>query len=182
MREQDQEWHDIPGYNGRYQINKDGDVRSTYMGRTRILTCRPNKTKYRAVTVQLTKGPDFPCRHVKVLQLMVITFLGGNRPGLRPYHKDGNNLNNALYNIGFATQSEIGKRFGGRYNRKPVAKVTRTGEVIEVYKSVREAGRKNFIDYGQISDRCVGKVADEYDVNGCSFRYVDDVVRDGKEW
>lgn len=77
MRKQDQEWHDIPGYNGRYQINRDGDVRAVAHWREpRVLKCRPNHTRKGAVTVQLLR-PSGKVRHEKVVSLMVNTFLGG---------------------------------------------------------------------------------------------------------
>lgn len=174
-------WYEIPGFDGRYQISRDGVVRSLMHKEPRILTARPNPGKCNAVTVQLSR-PGKPARHEKVLQLMVRTFYPNYDRKLKPYHRDGNTLNNALSNIAFGTQSQIGKRFGGKYVRRPVCKVDWYGHVMETYPSIAEAGRANYIASKSIWDRCRGRLKDPYLPGGYTFVYLDTVIRMGKEW
>lgn len=78
------------------------------------------------------KGTD-----AKVLSLMVDTWMGGKRPGLVPYHKNGDLKDNWVGNIGFASRKELGRKTGASAGRKPVVKVDPEGEIVAVYSSAR---------------------------------------------
>lgn len=107
------------GYGGMYEISDMGDVRSWRWRGTRRASSphllqpfvRKQGRKGRALFVKLTdadgKGTD-----AKVLSLMVDTWMGGKRPGLVPYHKNGDLKDNWVGNIGFASRKELGRKTG----------------------------------------------------------------------
>lgn len=168
-------WHDIPGYNGKYQINAEGQIRSMFGKTPKMKRCKPNPGKYNCVTVQMTR-PDGVARHEKVLQLMVRTFYPDYDRRLKPYHIDGNNMNNRLENIGFATQSDIGKRFGGA-RRRAVCKVDQEGNVLETYRSVADTVRKNPFSGNNVLRRLKNRTKNPFAETGYTFQYMDDVLR-----
>lgn len=107
-----EEWRDVPGYEGWYQVSSKGRVRS--LGRYvsglhgskrwhagRILgptTCRGYKV------VRLYKrgeGTDY-----RVHRLVLLAFVGPIPDGHEVNHKDANKGNNALGNLEYATHQE----------------------------------------------------------------------------
>lgn len=145
-------WYDIPGYDGKYQINYFGNVR------------RALKRGYKALHpyIKTTNGRrvvKLNCKEQVVMKLMQITFIGELPPGMVTYHKNGIITDDALNNIGIITRSELG-RLTGRGNgcETSVVKIGEEGQIVDFYRSVREAGRKNHMSYQTILDRINGKV------------------------
>ena len=90
------DWRAIPGYDGMYEINSQGQVRTwRYRKEQRMKSPRPMSAYKR----HRGKGPDGQKRFVKltdadgnrseptVLALMVEVWCGGKRPGMVAYHK-----------------------------------------------------------------------------------------------
>jgi hypothetical protein len=112
--EEEEIWKDIPGYEGIYKISSHGRVKSlqriTFKKgvlcpiRERILRQFIDIRGY--YTVGLCKNGKNKTKGVH--QLMAIAFLGHTPCGLKlvPDHKDGNKLNNKLYNIQIVTIRE----------------------------------------------------------------------------
>ena len=174
------DWRDIPGYNGDYQISREGEIRSwRYKGErrrkmpwlmhpyARYTSSRPNSRR-RFVTLydQDGKGHAIP-----VLRIMCDTWLGGCPEGKVPYHKNGDLADHNINNIGFTTKQELGKMTGAKASRRPVLRVDRSGEVVAVYPSARAAARANFLSYQSVIDRCNGKVKRPYALDGHTYRY-----------
>lgn len=88
---EDNWWRDIPGYNGAYQINRSGEVRSwRWRGEhlskdARILTqyTRKPRGKTRRNARQYVKltDPSGRARDVAVIRIMVEVWFGGYPPG-----------------------------------------------------------------------------------------------------
>lgn len=151
MRE---EWRDIPGYGGRYQISDMGRVRSMFFRnhprRKPLLLnyCRRADGSYIANLTD-TKG----CAHQHtVTRLMAVTWLGMKWKSKNiAYCKNGMKTDLALENIGIR---KAGTPKGEGSNRKPVRKILReTGEIIAVYGSVEEAAAKNYMSVGCMLNR-----------------------------
>lgn len=143
-------WYDVPGYDGEYQVNYYGKARRrTLEGYEEMNPFLRNGQ--RAVRVRDTERT--------IMKLMQITFLGDIPPGMTNCHKNGNQLDDELGNIGFTTWQEIGRR-SARKNKKQikVAKINKDGEVVEFYKSIRAPAEKNMLDPKTISERIKGKV------------------------
>lgn len=174
MSRNKEEWRDIPGYDGWYQISDWGRVRSY-----RALTGKallPGESPARAKDPRLLKifkkqnrgstavvnlqTTDRRCRQTPtVARLMAITWLGGIPPGMEACHADGNPDNNCLWNIVLrdaATQNRAIGRTGG--NRRPVVKIDETLTVVAAYGSAAEAARENGFSARAMRDYCDRKI------------------------
>lgn len=163
-------WYDIPGFDGKYQINYHGDLRRTLkMGGHKMLHPYIKHSNGRRV-VKLN-GKEYV-----VMKLMQLTFFGSLEDGMVNYHKNGLKTDDCLPNIGRVARCDIGKITGTTNGREfQIAKINQDGEIVEFYKSAREAGRKNYMAYQTILDRVNGRVKSLYAPDG--FVYVLDKDR-----
>ena len=175
-------WRDIPGYEGAYQISRDGQVRTWrwrgdhFSKEPRLLTKYIRKARYgrkpKRQYVKLTDSRGKP-KDAAVIRLMVITWLGGYPPGKVAYHKNGDTRDDSLNNIGFISSRELGRKTGGESKRIPVAKVDEAGEVVAVYTSARQAAKANHLSYQSVLDRCHGKIRNPFALDGHTYRFDD---------
>lgn len=114
-----EEWRDIPGYEGRYQASNLGRIRSVdhYVTRFfpgKILTPRIRKEGYWSVRLSGTSPKD-------VHRLVALAFLGQpTEPNLQVRHLDGDRLNPRADNLAWGSQSEneMDKyRYNGRHGK-----------------------------------------------------------------
>jgi hypothetical protein len=100
MKDKMQIWKDVPGYDGSYQINNFGDVKtlSDRQGIERLMKPSLNADGY--LIVRLTKdGKTKTCR---IHQLIAMAFLGHKPDGTMNVvvnHIDNNRLNNNISNL-----------------------------------------------------------------------------------
>lgn len=170
-----EEWRDIPGYNGAYQISDLGNVRSfRYRGRLiekpRTLTPYVHVKHGHSVAVKLTDSSGVS-KDKKVLKLMVEVWKGGCPSGMVAYHKNGILTDNSVFNIGFISRKRLGSKTGGKSRRKPVAKVSQFGEVIDFYPSARQAAKHNHMSYQAVIDRCNRMIKNEFALDGSTYRW-----------
>jgi hypothetical protein len=153
----------IPGYEG-YAISKSGSVWSERSSRT----LKPHISNgYPSVSLR-SKNKDM---HIRVHQLLAITFLGYDREvGHVVNHIDGNRLNSTLDNIEVTDQKgniEHSIRSGiwnpatwqGIFNggpSKPIQQLTRDFRVVADYPSAAEAERITGFSRKVISQVCKG--------------------------
>ena len=177
------QWRDIPGYEGLYQVNDDGQVRSIRRGKPKIMKPRFIKeNNAMMVWIDNTKGKRGP---IQISRLVMDTFIGPLPAGMCRWHKNGDVMDNRLCNLTYVSFKEVGKRTAGRHRRRAVAKVNFNGRVIETYKSVTEASKANFLSDGSIINRCKHKIRDSLDGQGYTFMYLDDLFAlkgDSMEW
>ena len=173
------EWRDIPGYDGLYQIDRMGQVRSWKWRIGRRATkphllvpfVRKRGARGKAVFVKLT-APDGakPC-DVKVISLMRDVWMGGPRQGMVIYHKNGDLRDNCLHNLGFISRQKLGEKTGAQATRRPVVKINQAGEIVEVYPSARSAAKANHMSYQTVLDRCNGKVKKPFALDGHTYAF-----------
>lgn len=153
-------WYDIPGYDGKYQINYYGAIRRVLKKGWKELRPYTKKSSRRSA-VKLN------CKEVEVKKLMQITFIGDIPEGTVTYHKNGMLTDNALNNIGIITRQELGRKSGRRNGcETSIVKIDSDGQIVDFYRSVREAGRKNYMSYQTLLDRLSGKVKSLYAPDG----------------
>ncbi len=109
---------------------------------------------------------------VPLVWLMADAFLGGRRPGYAIVHRNEQKLDCAAGNLMFVPQNECG-RLSCRSRRKAVMKIDRSGNVVAIYASGREAAKKNYISQNSIWARCHGMVKDPFRLDGYDYRYED---------
>lgn len=171
---------DIPGYEGYYQVSTDGIVRSV----DRIITIKKNNTivnkPLKGRVIKSWKAQDY--MHVTlskngkikapfVHKLVAQTFIPNPEGKKQVNHKDENKLNNEvsnlewcdqLYNRNYGTgeqrRLESFMRSSESHNKKqsPVIQMTKKGETVKRYKSIKEAGDDGY-NMTCITNCCKGK-------------------------
>ena len=171
------EWRIIPGFDGMYEINYFGDVRSWRNKRhgrakqPRLLSAYTVKNCGRKTFVKLIL-PDGKQKRFAVVSLMADVWLGGTPKGMVRVHKDGARSNNCANNIQFVPRAQASSIFTHDH-RRPVAKVDKNGEAIAFYPSIKAAAEANYISSKAIRNRCNGLTRDPYSIDGYTYRYDD---------
>ena len=157
-----EEWRDIKGYEGLYQVSNTGKVRSLnyhLTGKTKIL--RPAKSKKGYLQLHLSKNGQVT--NFKVHRIVADTFLSNPLNLTEINHKDENKTNNNVdnlewcsreYNVNYGTRNQtVSERLTNRTDlSKPVLQFTKTGVLVNEYQSTQEASRNGFT--GSLVVRC----------------------------
>lgn len=149
-----EEWRTIEGYDGQYEVSRNGKVRSNnYMGKGKTREMKPwNNGGYLRVTLTRNKKKSNRLLHRIVAEAFIPNPEG--KPEVN--HKDGNKLNNSADNLEWSTRKEnldhadtTGLRVGSvealkksnNAQRRPIiATNVETGEE-RYFESIQEAQR-----------------------------------------
>lgn len=155
-------WKDIKGFGGKYQVSYCGEVRRVYpSGKTRLMspykkTSEKNKKILRnRLFVHLTDDTG-KRREVPILKIVSEAFLPPPKPGQVPYHLNGIVTDNWASNIGYIGKKELGKKTGHISRAQAVVRIDKNGEMVDFYRSAREAAKHCFIAHQAIATRCNG--------------------------
>ena len=166
-------WRDVCGYGGKYQVSRHGEVRrvnSTGLVHDMTAYTKSGRQFRGRLFVKLTKGGK--SKEEPLLQIVAAAWLGQTPAGKVPYHMNGIVTDNRADNIGFITRSELGKRTGAMADARAIVfMVDRDGEVVEIYRSAREAAKANFMSYQSVLDRCHNRIKNPYALNGYTFQF-----------
>lgn len=112
------------------------------------------------------------------MSLIVKTFYGDIPEGKAAVRKNMVTSDNRPDNIIIVTKKEAGKRTGCLSdNHRNVVKIDKYGNPVEIYRSIREAGRRNHMSYQAISDRCHNKVKRPYESDGFNYQFEDKIFK-----
>jgi hypothetical protein len=154
----DEEWRDIPGYEGLYQVSNLGRVKSlprniircdrkNYPHREVYLKFHINQWGYYVVPLTTGLGTNKQKKHM-VHRLVALAFIPNPCNYSQVNHKDGNKSNNTPYNLEWCTNSmnqlHAWKNGLNRYTGKNDVKVVQMDDkenVIKVWNSMHEAER-----------------------------------------
>lgn len=166
-------WRDIPGFEGIYQADREGNIRRLYRnGKTRILTPYHKKMNgSQRLVVKLSVNGQ--AREVIVIQVIARTFLGPPPEGHIPVHRNGCQSDNYVNNIKYISRQQAGKIYGARSKRKAVVKIDGHGEIVEVYPSARRAAKANYMSHQTVTDRCNGKCKSPFAPDGYAYAWED---------
>lgn len=169
-------WKDIPGYAGKYQVDREGRVQRVFpSGKTRLMTPYHKKMSgSQRMVVKLTI--DGKAKEEILMQLVAKTFLGPVPAEYVPYHRNGCQSDNYVENIVYISKKELGKKTGSQARRRSVIKINDCGEIVDVYSSAREAARKNYMSRQTITDRCNGKCKSAFAPDGYAYAWEDKEV------
>lgn len=159
-------WVIINGYKYPYRINEDGEVQKCYLGEWIKLKVNLASTRAR-VNLRSVDGKRF---NAPVVWLMADAFMGGRKSGYSIIHINGSKLDNRLVNLKMVPKKEA-CIISSDNRRKPVEKIDRYGNPIEIYRSVTEAAKKNFISKSSVGARCRNEVKDPFHLADFTFRY-----------
>ena len=182
-----EEWRDIEGYEGKYQISNKGRVKSlNYRNSGKEGLMKPYKNEGGYLKVNL-KGKD-KYKLLSIHRLVANAFIPNpeNKPCIN--HKSENKTENFVENLEWVTHRENnnwGTRIeriikankkSGHYDRlkatcsKPVAQIDlETNEVIKIWFSTREVQREKGFNHQHISLCCNGKLKTS---KGYKWQYV----------
>lgn len=99
-----EEWRDIPGYEGLYQVSNTGKVRSMNYRRSGLVAelKQKNVKGYRYVDLVNKNG----IKMLSVHRLIIETFIGPCPEGKQVNHVDGDPCNNNVSNLEYVTAAE----------------------------------------------------------------------------
>lgn len=164
-------WKDIPNFEGLYQANINGEIRSLYTNK--IL--KPEKSKNGYMKVMLCKNKKR--KLFSVHRLIIETFIG-KVDDMDVNHKDCNKQNNKLSNLEYCTRSDnikhsfdnklqIAKKGQEHPLYKKYGKENKTSRKVEQYDlnnnfiklwdSIMDVERELGINNGNVSSCCNGK-------------------------
>ncbi len=166
-------WRDVPGYRGKYRVNRLGDVQRVFpSGLVRDLTPYRKQGKKPRNRLFLHLSIDGKTREVQLLKIIAETWYPDHGRNMVPYHRNGIQTDNRVDNIGYVTRQELGRRTGHMSGkRKSVVKVSAEGAEVAIYRSARQAAMANYISYQAVLDRCHGKVKNPYGLDGYTYRF-----------
>ena len=172
-----EEWRDVAGYEGLYQVSNQGRVKSLErkdcLGRTvkeRILKSRTNRYGYMEVNL----CADGKRKMLKVHRLVCQAFHDNpdNKPEVNHVNED--KTDNRACNLEWSTRRE-NNNHGTRNTRtakalsKPVGQYTLDGELVKIWPSTAEVERQTGFSQGHICKAANGKFKQVY---GFIWKYV----------
>lgn len=128
-----------------YYVSDLGRIKTVYKNGNEKIISQYAKSGRKKLMVKLPVGKN-KYREEQVHRLVATTFIL-NPDGLDcVYHKDGDIFNNGARNLAWIDRNELGKLTGGLSKSLAVFKKDKdTGEVIDWYESISEAGRMNYL-------------------------------------
>ena len=131
-------YKDVVGFEGLYMISDGGEILSCKS--SKIL--KPQKVGNGYAGVSLYKNGK---QHsVRVHKLMAKTFLGES--SMTVNHKDGDKFNNALSNLEYMSIGDNVRHYwdtAGAKRSHSVVMLSNSLEVLNIFKSIREAARES---------------------------------------
>ena len=171
----EEQWLDIPGYGGLYQISNFGRVKSFYFKNPRIL--KPHKVKGYS-NVELYKNKKK--KQFYIHRLVMENFCPiENMNVLDVNHKDEDKSNNHISNLEWMTHKD-NLNYGSRAEKARMkmqgknssrSKKVRCIEKDVIYEALREAERQLGIPATNISKACKGKIKT---AGGYHWEYVEE--------
>lgn len=172
-----EEWRDVPGFEGYFQISNKGNVKRlsrVVNGKVYIESIvQPNIGRY----IQVSLSANGKRRRFLVHRLVAMAFISNPNEYGYVNHIDENKHNNHVDNLEWCTQKH-NCNHGTRTARiksnmpqnKKVIQLTMDGEFVAEYPTIQDAARQTRICAGHICDVCKGNR--EF-ANGFKWRYKD---------
>ena len=190
-----EEWRDIVGYEGCYQVSNLGRVKSlprhlmyddgrAYFYPEKVIKNQRVSTGYRCVTLYGVNGR----RQHYVHRLVAIAFIPNLNAANDINHIDGCKTNNIASNLEWCSRSEnIKHAYDMGLNRvhmdeaiiacsRPVLQYTPRGEFVAEYASASKAAKANGYNQTQISKYCRKENKRHITYKGYIWRYKDATV------
>lgn len=158
-----EEWRDIKGYEGKYQVSNTGKVRSLNYNHTpnKIKELSQKTDKYGYKTIQL--HDNGLRKHITVHRLVANEFIANSDNKPQVNHIDANKENNNINNLEWATNKEnithgrnkglfVNLQLASVSRRVPVVCINKSSGLIIECESLTDAGNKLGTTASQISE------------------------------
>lgn len=167
-------WKDIKEYEGKYQVSTAGRVRRLYKHEPpRVLKPTWHKhSRSERLEIMLFDKNSVRKTHT-VARLVAETFIG-IPDGASIHHKNGLRRDNWIGNLEIVQHKDLGHIYGGRYNTKPVVKIDKNGDVVEVYANASRAAEANYFHPSSVAKRCNGKRNSLFAPDGYAYCWDDE--------
>lgn len=170
-------WKSVPGFAGKYQVSSEGNVRKIgddlQVRMLKVSHIRPRESSnFNRVTLRDDKGV---AKHYRVSKLVFEAFIGPVPQGMYIVHKNGDLRDDSVNNLAAMPPRKVGQINGGNSTRrKPVAKLSVRGEIIDVFPSARKAAAAAGMCWTTICDICNG-IAGPMAGDGYLYRWDDEI-------
>ena len=146
-------WKNIPNFDGKYQVNTEGDIRLILpSGKARLLKpFKRNKRDHKYYVILRKDGKKYL---KSVLYVVSRTFLGEPPKG---YVKK--------VDLGIAK---------GKKRRKTVCKIDKNGDIVDYYGSAKEAAEANYFTQSMMCYICRGNIKSLFASDGYAYAYDED--------
>src|SRR5690625_1110168 len=151
----DEAWLLVRGSDNQFKVSNYGRVKRIYKsGKERFMM--PFQRK--GVGNLFVKAKfDGKYGDHKAGHLVAAHFIRDPKPGEAVIRKNGIITDDYVLNLEYVTNQELGRMTGYKSNSKAVVQLEEdTMELVNEYRSAREAGRNYFLSYQAILDRCNG--------------------------
>ena len=158
-------WKEIAGYEGLYEVSDIGRVKSLNYNRTgKEKIMKTGEDTYGYLQVSLCK--DGHVKKLKVHRIVAEAFIPNPNNLETVNHKDELKTNNTVSNLEWMTQGD-----NNIYSKARQVQMLdkKTGELLATFPSTHEAERVTRIDQGSISKCCKGKLKS---AGGYIWRYL----------
>ena len=173
-----EEWRDIEGYEGLYQISCLGRIKSLKCGKERILKLGSNPLGYSIVGLYKNGQQKFFTVH----RIVAKTFISKSNDKSEVNHIDGNKKNNKVNNLEWTTRSENIKHAikNGLFIFKPyvpkakkIEQLDLNNNLIKTWNSCKEIVEELEVDNTHIYECCTSKRKTAY---GYKWKYKNESV------
>ena len=159
-------WKEIAGYEGLYEVSDQGRVKSLKFGKERIM--KPGNSGSGYLMVCLRK--DGKNKSILLHRLVAEAFIPNPKGLATINHKDEVKTNNTVGNLEWMSQVDNVAYSQPRRAKRIVQMFDKsTGELLATFPSTCEAGRVTGINQGNISTCCNGKLKS---AGGYIWRYL----------
>ena len=146
----DEAWLEVQETKAKYIVSNYGRVKKIYKTSERFLL--PYQRKGKGNLWVKIDGKE-----LKVGHLVAAHFIREIIPGESVIRKNGIVIDDYVGNLEIVSRKELGVRTGFKSKSKEVVQLdAETLDVVNEYRSAREAGRNYFMSYQAILDRCNG--------------------------
>lgn len=152
-------WLNVKGSDESYKISNYGRFKRIIKDKEKFLL-----PYFRRGHMSVKIKFDCIYKEWRVDKLVAVHFLeDAGQPGEVLYHKNGIKTDDYANNLAWISREKLGKLTGAKANSKAVVLVDKeTMEIIDEYKSSREAARKLPYSHQSILDYCHGKLENKY--------------------